>query len=812
MTLPSLALAWVIGVFLGVRYDASIAPVLLLAASAVLLAGLLVSARKPLLPAVLLALALLGILRSDLSSSESSNRLTSYHGLLRVELKGWVADDPESSGAATRFRFRTLEINTGAAWEPISGDVLITARRLNELASVRGEPFIRYGDHLLLIGSPQSPQPFEDFDYPAYLARQGIRTLLNFPELSLIADGGGLAPYRWIYTLRSRLSESLASAVPEPGAALGQALLLGLRAGIPDELVEEFRASGASHVLAISGLHVGILMSLSLGAGALLLGRRRQVYLLIPLAVIWLYVLLAGLPPTAARAAVMGSAYLAAHALGRPRSALPALGAAAAVMVGLDPRILWSASFQLSFAAMVGIALLAPPLDERLRELVEARFRTRDSAGSNPASMTYIVAMTIAATVTTAPLVMFYFHRFSIGGLPTSLLILPALPPMIVSYGMTAVVGLLSGAAAAPFGWVAWLLSGYVNMVVRAVSGLPGVYVDVGRVAPLAVWAYYGLLAALYFSGRLRRFVSRLNVPSPALPRAPSITRRTVPWWMLASSLAAAALVWLAVLSLPDGRLHVTFADVGQGDAVLITTPSGRQVVIDGGPSPTVAARLLGKTMPFWDRDIELVVATHPHSDHVTGLTEVLKRYDVSRVLERRVDYDSAPYREWRRLVSREGAIVTEAEAGQIIAFDDGVALEVLNPPRALLRGTTSDVDNASVVLRLTYGDVSFVLTGDVFREAELLLAATAFNLDGDVLKVAHHGSRTSSSGDFLDRVAPAVAVISLGEGNRFGHPHSETIAALEARLPVERVVMTKDRGSIRFTTDGATLWMESDR
>ena len=553
-------------------------------------------------------------------------------------------------------------------------------------------------------------------------------------------------------------------------------------------------------------------MGLSLSASAFFVGRRRQLYLLVPLAVIWLYALLAGLPPSAARAAIMGSAYLAAHALGRPRSALPALGAAAAVMVGLDPNILWSVSFQLSFAAMAGIALLAPTLAEGFRRFIGARFGTREASGSKLAFVTYVVAMTIAATIATAPLVAFHFHRFSLGGLPTSLLILPMLPPLLIAYGLTAVVGLLSDVAAVPFGWVAWLLSGYVTVVVGAVSRLPGVYLDVGRVAPLAVWAYYALLAALYLARPLHRLVSRINVPPPVLPQVPSFTRRAVPLWILAPSLVAAALVWMAALSLPDGRLHVTFADVGQGDAVLITTPSGQQILIDGGPDPTVAARLLGEAMPFWDRRIELLVATHPHSDHVTGLTEALKRFDVSRVLERQVAYDAAPYLEWRRVLEEETAVVTEAEAGQIIAFDDGVALEVLNPPRIPLRGTTSDIDNASVVLRLTYGDVSFLLVGDVFSEAESLLVATATNLDSDVLKVAHHGSRTSSSGDFLDSVAPSIAVISVGENNRFGHPHVEAIAALEARLTSDRIMTTKDRGTIRFVTDGTTLRVESDR
>ena len=259
MTLLALAAAWVIGVYLGVRYDASIASVALLATSAVLLAGLLVTARRPLLPAVLLLFALLGILRSDMLGSESGQRLTAYHGLVQVELRGWVADDPETSGRTTRFRFRVTEIDTGAAWEPASEDVLVTVPRLNELSSVRDEPFVRYGDRLLLTGFPESPQPFEDFDYPQYLARQGIQTVLSFPKLSLLEDDAGLAPYRWMYALRSRLSESLATAVPEPQAALGQALLLGLSPNPPKDTDGRREDSGRGWVRELQWRWPGVL-------------------------------------------------------------------------------------------------------------------------------------------------------------------------------------------------------------------------------------------------------------------------------------------------------------------------------------------------------------------------------------------------------------------------------------------------------------------------------------------------------------------------------------------------------------------------
>jgi beta-lactamase superfamily II metal-dependent hydrolase len=204
-------------------------------------------------------------------------------------------------------------------------------------------------------------------------------------------------------------------------------------------------------------------------------------------------------------------------------------------------------------------------------------------------------------------------------------------------------------------------------------------------------------------------------------------------------------------------------------------------------------------------------VLTHAHSDHVTGLIEVLRRYDVQRILEREVEYASPSYQEWRHAVEAEGADVIRAQAGQVIAFDNGVLMQVLNPPDHLLRGTASDIDNASVVLRLVYGESSFLLTGDAFSESERIMTAQGVSIDSDVLKVAHHGSRSSSTEDFIAIVSPAVAVISAGKENRFDHPHAETIEILRQYVPEELLFLTADNGTIEFITDGSSLKIKTE-
>lgn len=216
--------------------------------------------------------------------------------------------------------------------------------------------------------------------------------------------------------------------------------------------------------------------------------------------------------------------------------------------------------------------------------------------------------------------------------------------------------------------------------------------------------------------------------------------------------------------------------------------------------------------MPFWDRTIDLLVLTHPHHDHLAGLVAVLHRYQVGQVLYPDLEYDSPLYDEWRRLIKERGIKGTIACAGQQIDLGDGAFMKVLSPTTTLLAGTGSDVDNNSVVLRLNAGHVSFLFTGDIMREAEWELICRRADLKSTVLKVAHHGSDTSTTHEFLAVVNPQLAVISTGADNRFGHPGDEVVRRLEQRLGVGNIYRTDEHGTIEFTTDGERLWVEAGR
>lgn len=327
---------------------------------------------------------------------------------------------------------------------------------------------------------------------------------------------------------------------------------------MPPELTDAFNRTGTTHILAVSGLNISIVAGLLLSLGAWLLGRRRGLYLLVPLAGIWLYSLLAGAGPPVVRAAIMGSLFLWGHYLGRPGSAMTALALAAAVMVVLDPSVLGQVSFQLSFLSMAGLALLSPPLETAFTGWAARRLGEGATRWVQPLSSA--VAVSLAAMAFTYPLIALYFQRMSLLGLPATLLLLPVLPVTLVTSALTAAVGAVSGGVGQLAGWLAWPWLSYQTGLVTALARVPGVALGIDVSAPVVV-GYYFLLALALGVRRKRR-------PAPWVALVPA--QRWARWGTLLALATAAVLVWAAALTLPDGRVHVSFLDVGQGDAILV--------------------------------------------------------------------------------------------------------------------------------------------------------------------------------------------------------------------------------------------------
>ena len=259
-----------------------------------------------------------------------------------------------------------------------------------------------------------------------------------------------------------------------------------------------------------------------------------------------------------------------------------------------------------------------------------------------------------------------------------------------------------------------------------------------------------------------------------------------------------------------DGLLKVYFFDVGQGDAIWIEAPNGNQVLIDGGPDNSVIQKL-GEVMPFYDKDIDIVVSTHSDADHITGLIDVLERLEIRNIVYSNIIRSSSLYDAWREAVDEEGANVVEPVAGKVIDLGSGVTLTIVHPAESLAgrimpaRGGSASggekTNNESVVLMLKYGETEVLLTGDIEAKTERKIILGGADIDADILKVAHHGSKTSTLAEFLYEVSPQVAVIQVGTKNRYGHPTQEVLSRLE-NFGV-KLYRTDVDGGVKVISDG---------
>ncbi len=792
MALVYLSIAFVVGIYFGSQLPLPLSIALPVIAAALIAALLWRKQRAILLVGLCLIAFLCGAIRFQ--AVPTADALQSYIGAGTVEIIGVVAEEPDPKNGATNLLLSAREINLDGDWLEASGGVLVRTTRY---------PSYRYGDLLQVSGELEEPPQLSDFDYRAYLARQGIYSTMYYPCVELLESGQGPQPLQGLYSFRERMGEALSTSISEPQASLAQAILLGIRGNIPSSLYQDFQRSGMAHLLAISGLHMAIVGGILLSASVSVFGRGRPTYFLVTLTTLWVYALLAGMAPSVVRAAIMVSLFLLAVYLGRQRSVTTALAFAAAIMVALDPNILWQVSFQLSFAAVMGIIILAPTFQRWGGEIRAPRIVV-DS-----------LSFSLAAILATIPLVGHYFGYISLVGLPATLLTLPVLPGIIVLSALVGLVGLFALPLAQVIGWVAWLFLAYMSGVAGIFADLPYSSLELGSMDAVWVWLYYGLFgSAIWLGSRRKRIFPSIGAGvKGAMRRATSLSRRLPIKWVLIPLLIAAILIWVAAAVAPTGgRLSVSFLDVGQGDAILITTPAGQHILVDGGPSPEEVCLEVGEALPFWERSIDLVILTHAHDDHVTGLVEVLRRYQVGQVMSPEFPSTSNAYSEWLSVIEDNSIPYIRAQAGQTIDLGGGATLEVLHPPAEFLEGTESDIDNNGVILRLEMGEVSFLLTADLFMEGEQYLIDQGVELRSTVLKVGHHGSSTSTSSGFLAAVNPQVAVISAGADNPFGHPSAEVMARLTERLGQDSIYLTAERGTITLTTDGTGLWVETER
>ncbi len=674
-------------------------------------------------------------------------------------------------------------------------------------------PPIVVGDRVEVRGTLQGPPPS---DFGAWLRSTGVAATLRARELIVLPVPW--APARAVEAVRSAAGDALARALPEPSAGLAAGILIGLRERVDPDLAAAFTATGLSHVVAISGWNIALVAGL---VGGLLAGRPRRARAVVMLLAICIYTILAGASPSVLRAAVMAAVALVAREIGRPGSAARALGWAVLLLLVAAPASVTDAGFQLSAAATAGLLAWASPLGERIRRW----------APWAPAFAVEGLAVSLAAQAATLPIVLAAFGRLALLSPLLNLVVVPLVPAAMAAGVIALAAGLLAaaggpGVVVALAGVPGAVVLGALVQVVRIAATLPlaGLTLPDGT-GPILAGATTVGLGLFLARARLRRLIAgRRHVARRAAPAArraagtvragaqsrPSGPSRGLKW--LAAGLAfGLAVVVAAASTRPDGRLHVVVLDVGQGDAILIRTAHDARILVDGGPDPGRLGAVLDARLPPWDRRLDLVVLTHPHDDHAAGLAAILARYHVERVAEPGMRGSGPGYVAYAAALHSAGLRSERLAAGDRISVD-GLALRVVWPDAGTVpaepAATGSAINNTSIVLLGEADGRSFLLTGDAEEDVDPVLVARGLP-HVDVLKVAHHGSRTATTDDLLAATTPAVAVVSVGVRNDYGHPAPTTLDRIRAhgaelhRTDLEGTVdVTLGRGGVAVQVD----------
>jgi competence protein ComEC len=711
-----------------------------------------------------------------------------------LSVVGVVADAPERSGA-TRFTVTVDSVGAHSVTTRVDGRVRVTLQPPPWADDPVSFPPVHQGDRVWLRGAVR-PAPGQrnpgGFDYAAYLARRGVCCVMYVGDgQDVTVDPAARGPVGdLVVGARRYVRGQIGRFVPsEDGRAVLRALLLGDRSGISDGQRTRFARTGLMHLLAVSGLHVfqvgmvlytllrPLLMRFRLGWRAVEGGRAVFTVL-----VLGLYMAITGARPSVVRAVIMAALFIGGILFQRSSHPLNTLGVAAIVLLALRPPALFDAGFQLSMGAVAAIVAIHP----RLVAWVPDRWMSWP-----PAEWALsVTSASAAATIGTAPVLLWHFGWVSVGGL---VLNVPGIPctglALSAALGMVAVGGLWPGMGAA-FGSTADLLVDGLLLTSRwGAEWLGWAGLQMPRPAP---WA----LAAMVMGGI-------------ALAQWPRPRHR---WRCLVCSLLfLVGGVWAGVLGRGSGpTLDILFFDVGQGDAVLVTTPRGDRMLVDTGPrSPSTGTALSRSVLPYLEargvRCLETVVITHPDEDHLGGLPSLLREMSVGRVFHSGYRAETDLYEESRRLLRRTGTADRSLDRGDVFSIGASVRVHVLGPPAEARRHGVEGKNGRSVVLHLTYGGTDVLLPGDVESAAEQsLIRAYGDRLDARVVKVPHHGSLTSSTPRFVDHTVDeekkTTAVVSVGRSNQFGMPSSEVISRWASR-----------GAQIRSTARGGAVWLRSN-
>ncbi|MBN1122564.1 MAG: ComEC/Rec2 family competence protein [Anaerolineae bacterium] len=767
MTLVYLACGWLIGIALAKHAAAVWWQWLIMAGVA--LAALIIARRHETWRTAFACLLLLFLGAARYSAAVphfDEHDLAAYNDQGFVTIEGMIADAPDRRDTYAMLRVRAEKLIGDEGETPVEGLVLVEA-------PVGGS--YRYGDPVRVRGELISPPELDTFSYRDYLARQGVYSLMRYAQVEVSGDRQGNPIRAALLDFREQARIEIARLLPDPQASLLAGILLGIETGISADVREAFNATGATHVIAISGSNMVILAGL-IQSVCLRLIKKPRVVAAITIAGVLGYAVFVGGDAAVMRAAIMTTLGLVATQLYRQTFGLASLSFSALLMTAINPLVVWDVGFQLSFLATLGLILYVEPLQNWLEKGL-LRVFSESTAQQVVALVSDAFVVTVAAQITTTPIMAYTFERFSLVSLPVNFLIIPAQTPLMVLGGIGVLAGLIFQPLGQIFAWGSWVFLTWTLWVVRMFARLPNASLVVEGISPEAVWGIYLIMLAVTVTAQL-----------------PDERRQKLREWINqafsvkvigGAGAICAVLVWIAAFQVPDGMLNVTTIDAGDAPVVLVETPSGRQVLIDAGGSGRKLSTALGDSLPFWDRRIDLLIVTQTSRSHVEGLPALLERYQFDAVMAP-ITLEGSSADPYLAPMISEGVPVVMARPGMPVSVGDGVTLMIVDAP---YEAAAEDESPQPVSVLISYGQMNLLLPGEGIDEAALIRSP---GVSGATILVT---GRSTAGEEFLAAVDPQIVVWASGEA----------VAGPESTAQVYR---PGEEGIVQIRSDGGQVWI----
>ena len=727
----------------------------------------------------------------------ADNTIERYVEKGSVSVEAVVAEPPAESLNRTKLLLSVRSINDEESTAEVTGNLLLSIKE----SSIR----LNYGDRIRFSSTLHKPRNFSNpggFDYVRQLAYKNVYTtafIENDQSITLIRNNEG---NRWIIFsehLRNQIRSCITDATQSPSRDILLALIIGEQGTIPEIIRDRFSALGITHILSISGLHVSIfsLLTYWLIFNLLKLYPRALLYFPIKKIAVFLsifpvlgYCMIAGMVTPATRSGLMVVCYLLTLLLDRPQHMLHTLFVAAFAIIAVSPQSLFEISFQLSFLAVFCLIILVPAWKKIINKKELDPFKRISPLQAKLTAYTGDSLLSSgAAMLGTAPIVACYFHTFPPSGFITNLIMVPFTGFLLVPLGLAA--------AMMVFIWQpgAMLLFKAAGLCTDFFLYLSDIfYAALGNAITIAdplFWEMIFFYILLFLS---------------------AVCRTRKQWILYCCGLMfffGAECVQAFYSNRPNECMSVTFLDVGAGDAAVLKLPNNEVVIIDGGglmdDSFDVGRAVIAPYLYSCGiKKVDYIVLTHPHRDHAGGLPYIARTFNTQELWYNGQNSFLAPYQSLMETASKNNCTIIACNKCARLRTVGNVTFEFLSPMNETIKASDEDqtaTNNNSLVLKITYGDVSFLFTGDILKEQESTLVKSGADLSAIVLKVPHHGGQASSTDEFLNAVHPFIAVVS---GRSFGKrqtPHPEVQERLD-KLHINTYV-TEHCGAITIKTDG---------